>query len=226
MSRFNTTIIYVKGAENRVADCLSRYYEDGGGESASNEDIDWANADVCLDPEGDDLPHDRWQELRLGAMRTGGNALKRRLAEQREAHRMEAEEMAVNAERSKGEGLSENLGDDPSLLESVGSSPNLPSHMRAKPGLGRAISAGYKDDSVLSKVLNEPEHYSMFKVRNNLIYTSNRGGEEVLCIPHTEFEGDTIVAMIIAQAHQALGHLGAQRTADYIHRWYWWSKLG
>ena len=134
--------------------------------------------------------------------------------------------MAVNAERSKGEGLSENSGDDPSLLKSVGSSPNLPSHMRMKLGLGHAISTGYKDDSVLSKVLNDPEHYLMFKVRNNLIYTSNRGGEEVLCIPHTEFEGDTIVTMIIAQAHQALGHLGAQRTADYIRRWYWWPKLG
>ena len=134
--------------------------------------------------------------------------------------------MAVNAERSKGEDLSENSGDDPSLLESVGSSPDLPNHMQAKPGLEHAISAGYKNDSVLSKVLNEPDHYSMFKVRDDLIYMNNRGGEEVLCIPHAEFEGDMIVALVIAQAHQALGHLGAQRTVDYICRWYWWPKLG
>jgi len=72
MSRFDTTIVYVKGTENKVADCLSRYYEDGGGESVSNDDIDWANADICLDPEGDDLPHDRWQELRLSVIRKVG----------------------------------------------------------------------------------------------------------------------------------------------------------
>ena len=226
MSRFDATIVYIKGVENKVADCLSRYYENGGGESAPDEDINWANADVHLDPEGDDLPHDRWQELHLSAMRTEGNALKKRLAEQKEAHRIEAEEMAVNTERSKGEDLSENLGDDPSLLESAGSSPNLPNHMRVKLGLEHAISAGYKDDSVLSKVLNKPEHYLMFKVRNDLIYMDKRGGEEVLCIPHTKFKGDMIVAMVIVQAHQALGHLGAQRTVDYICRWYWWPKLG
>ena len=68
MSRFNATIVNVKGMENKVADCLSRYYENGGGESTSDKDIDWANADVRLDPEGDDLPHDRWQELRLSAV--------------------------------------------------------------------------------------------------------------------------------------------------------------
>ena len=129
MSRFDATIVYVKGTENKVADCLSRYYEEGGGESVSEGDIDWANADVRLDPEGDDLPHDRWQELHLSAMRTEGNALKRGLAERKEAHRIEAEEMAVNAERSKGEDLSKNSGDDPSLLESVGSLPDLPTHM-------------------------------------------------------------------------------------------------
>ena len=65
MSRFDATIMYVKGTENRVVDCLSRYYEDGGGEAASDKNIKWANVDAQLDPEGDDLPHDRWQELRL-----------------------------------------------------------------------------------------------------------------------------------------------------------------
>ena len=73
--------------------------------------------------------------------------------------------------------------------------------MRVKPGLKRVISAGYRNDSMLSKVLNEPDHYLMFKVRDDLIYMNNRGGEEVLCIPHTKFEGDTIITMVIEQAH-------------------------
>ena len=53
-------------------DCLSRYYEDEGGEIAPEEDVEWANADARLGPEGDDLPHDRWQELCLSAMSTWG----------------------------------------------------------------------------------------------------------------------------------------------------------
>ena len=103
----------------------------------------------------------------------------------------------------------------------MGSSPDLPSQLRA------AIVVGYKEDPVLSKVWAHPEHHAVFQLRNNLMYTDNQGGEEsVLCVPHTKVKGDMIIAMITAQAHQTLRHLGAQRTADYIHRWYWWPKLG
>jgi len=63
LSRFNAEIVYVKGVENKVADCLSRYYEMEGGEGVQNECVDWANTDVRLDPEGDDLPQDRLREL-------------------------------------------------------------------------------------------------------------------------------------------------------------------
>ena len=46
MSRFNVTIVYIKGADNRVADCLSRYYDDGGGKIVPKESVEWANADA------------------------------------------------------------------------------------------------------------------------------------------------------------------------------------
>ena len=68
LSCFNTEIIYMKGVDNKVADCLSRYYETEGSEGA-HERVDWANADIRLDPEGDDLPQDRLRELRLTLMR-------------------------------------------------------------------------------------------------------------------------------------------------------------
>ena len=68
MSRFDATIVYIKGTENQVMDCLSRYHDDGGGKIVPEESVEWANADARLDPEEDDLPHDRWQELCLSAM--------------------------------------------------------------------------------------------------------------------------------------------------------------
>jgi len=53
----------VKGVKNKVADCLSRYYEMEGGKGVQDECVDWANADMRLDPEGDDLPQDQLREL-------------------------------------------------------------------------------------------------------------------------------------------------------------------
>ena len=64
MSRFDTEITYAKGSENRVVDCLSCYYKREEGDSASDEEIDWANMDVRLDLEGDDLPQDRLLKLK------------------------------------------------------------------------------------------------------------------------------------------------------------------
>ena len=59
LSQFNAEIVYMKGVENKVANCLSCYYEMEGGKGAQNECIDWANTDMRLVPEGDDLPQDR-----------------------------------------------------------------------------------------------------------------------------------------------------------------------
>ena len=33
------------------------------------------------------------------------------------------------------------------------------------------------------------------------------------------------MATVIEQAHTILGYYGAQKTADYIRRWYWWPNL-
>ena len=229
MSRFNATIVYIKGTENWVVDCLSRYYEDRGGKIAPEEDVEWGNADAWSDPERDDLPHDRWQELCLSAMSTQGKHPRqpeRVLDDPREGRRVEAEEMAAHAERSKEDNPIKGLKDNPSLLKSVDNSPDLPGQLQDNEGLQKAITTGYKTDPVLLKVWSSPEHHATFWLKDNLLYTNNHGGEEVLCVPQTKVKGDMIDTKVIAQAHQMLGHLGAQQTADYIHRWYWWPKLG
>ena len=165
MSRFDATIVYIKGTENQVVDCLSRYYEDGGGETAPEESVEWANADAQLDPEGDDLPHDRWQELRLSAMTTRGKCSRqpdRVLDEPRETRRAEAEEMAARAERSEEDNPIEDSRDDSNLLKSTGNSPDLPRQLQDNEGVRAAITAGYQADPVLSKVWNDPGHHAAF----------------------------------------------------------------
>jgi len=63
MSKFDFDITYIKGEFNKVADCLSRYYE-----SDTNADIhefhEYVQADRRIDPEGEDLPNARRQEIK------------------------------------------------------------------------------------------------------------------------------------------------------------------
>jgi hypothetical protein len=97
---------------------------------------------------------------------------------------------------------------------------------RDQPEFLNTVCKGYKSESLLAKIAAQLSHYPQFTEKDSLLYTKNCGNEEVLCLPHIKFKGDSIIAQIIDGAHKALGHFGAQRTADYIHRKYWWPKLG
>jgi hypothetical protein len=59
-------------------------------------------------------------------------------------------------------------------------------------------------------------------MRDNLLYTHNWGGLEVLCVPWVRTKDHSTTSVIIDQAHTILGHFSAQKTTDYIHCWYWW----
>ena len=64
-----TTLVCNQGiVDNKVADCLSRYYENNTSEDNHSENT-YVNADIRLDPEGDLLPTDRYTELRAAATR-------------------------------------------------------------------------------------------------------------------------------------------------------------
>jgi hypothetical protein len=56
MSRFDFDITYVKGEYNKVADCLSRYFESDTS-ADEHEFHDYVQADRKVDPDGDDLPY-------------------------------------------------------------------------------------------------------------------------------------------------------------------------
>jgi hypothetical protein len=58
------------------------------------------------------------------------------------------------------------------------------------------------------------------------LYTRNKAGESVLCIPSFIRKKRRMTEIIIAQAHEVLGHFGPQKTAEYIRRHYWWPRIG
>ena len=85
LSCFNYTIMHIDGVDNKVADCLSCYYENDTSEDNHSENT-YVNADIRLDPDGELLPTDCYMELCVAATRQS-----KWLAERQESHHIEAE---------------------------------------------------------------------------------------------------------------------------------------
>ena len=84
LSCFYYTIMHVDGMDNKVPDCLSRYYENDMSEDNHSENT-YVNADIRLDPDGELLPTDHYTELHAAATRQS-----RCLAKRQESHHITA----------------------------------------------------------------------------------------------------------------------------------------
>jgi RNase H-like domain found in reverse transcriptase len=115
LSCFNFTIMHVDGVDNKVANCLSRYYEDDTGDESHPEHI-YMNTDVRLDPDSELLPTDRYMELKTEAMRQSNC-----LVEKREAQILEFEEMNDSTRRVLPE-IAPPLIDDEDIMGTAASS--------------------------------------------------------------------------------------------------------
>lgn len=209
LERFNYSITYIKGELNKVADCLSRYYEsDRDGENHTYDE--YVNADVRFDPDGDELPMERAAELRAMVTRSASKLKSKEEAEQRQK---EAEELHKNEE-------------DPEATQPEEAVEPLDARMRAMENFLDVVAGGYAADTTFSKVWNDPTAYKTFNRKGKLLYTTNHSGQEVLCVPRIKVEKRALVEIVIDAAHSTIGHFGQRKTGDYIRRWYWWPTLG
>ena len=94
LSCFNYTIMHVDGVDNKVADCLSHYYENDMSEDNHLENT-YVNADIRLDPDGKLLLTDRYTELHAAVTRWS-----KRLAERQESHCIKAEILNASDKKS------------------------------------------------------------------------------------------------------------------------------
>ena len=219
LSRFDFDIRYVKGNSNTVADSLSRYHQlDNAVEKVPI--YDFVNADHRLDPEGEDLPWSRVVEIR--AMSTEAH---RQLIEGKEDRSREAQEM-TSAMPSVTDQSDEIMKHDPTVFESVSEGPNLARYIDKAKDFADKVAKGYESDPFFAKIMNKPQEYPAFELSNGLLYSKNRVGDRVLCIPRIKTKDYSLTATVIDQAHRVLGHFGPTRTAEYIRRWYWWPRLG
>ena len=246
LARFDLDITYVKGDTNLVADTLSRYFESNTWDE-SHDDSQFVNVDARLDPEGEDLPWDRFEETR--AMRDSGDVFKRPQRQQQaprradepvsfaikhpiseavEPQQLEATELVAHKEGSSKLPIvnsSPSDNNNPMIGESLDLSLNLRPYIEGDRSILKDIKNGYSKDPLLSKVLGCIDHHKNFIIDDDFIYTKNRTDQSVLCIPSVVQNKRRVTEIIIAQAHEVLRHFSLQKTADHIRCHYWWPQI-
>ena len=135
------------------------------------------NADIQLDPEHEDLPWNRVVEI----CTISDCPSRQPLCEATEERDTLAEAFANASKPSESPGMDPD-DDDLTIFKSISQGPKLRKHIEEASDFLDKVQQGYKKDPLFVKIVTEPERYSSFMYRDGLLYTHNRGKQEVLCI--------------------------------------------
>ena len=185
--------MYVEGPRNKVADALSRYYQNDTWYD-THLPSEYASADIRLDKELDDIPQPRREEVlnhqveihTLQVVDTLEQRRSTRLLDKREARDLEAARIAagMHASTIPLPIVVDDPSNDPTVMESRARNKDLRKLVfNDQPDLLDAARKGYQQDPLYSKILDDPDSYKAFKVKDRLLWVRNRIGERVLCVP-------------------------------------------
>ncbi|SJL05235.1 uncharacterized protein ARMOST_08601 [Armillaria ostoyae] len=226
LSRFDFDITYIKGENNKVADCLSQYYEND-----EEADVPPAQEYVCADARinlaGEDLPPDRFVKvmgstIEIRAMQEEEHRRSWRLQEKLEMRDVKAQELAASAKETSPppESLPDTQEDaevDITIEMVLRSSPHLGLVLPDDNGFTTSIKLGYTEDALFKIVLDSPAEHHQFSINDKgLIWMTSCTGSRVLCIPRTKHGDQSLQGIILDQAHRTLGHYGFQCTSEYV----------
>lgn len=126
-----------------------------------------------------------------------------------EAEAMKGPEVEPDTQASVAE--TENVNaKETTLGEMLDAGPDLNATELVEDDFLISIRNGYAADSLFKLVLESPQQYKQFTLQDGLIFTLNRVGAEVVCIPRANHGPQSLQGVILDQAHQALGHYGFQ----------------
>jgi hypothetical protein len=202
LSRFDYDLVYTKGSGNKVADSLSRYYISDTAEEMRTP-AEYVNIDSRLDPDGDYITNARKAELKLGFPIIAAKAAKH--------------------QKARPTPVATTL--DPTVLTAVQPQGDLLQVTKKSSNILEGISKGYASDTLLTKVWSDIDQYDNYWRNGQLLYTKNRDGSPVTCVPNTIWKERKLPEIIIDDAHRVLGHLGPSKTLSYIRRWFWWPTM-
>ena len=224
LSCFNFNITYIKGKNNKVVDCLSRYFED---DRSANlyEYYKYVDADKRIDPEGEDLPNGCIDEIQnkmvgLKLIQDIVPRCSKWLQEKKEDWELEAQLMKdAQLEQPKAieailDSWMHEEGEDITLGDSLFKRrEEAPKHHMADNKFLMKIKRGYSKDPILSLVIDKPGNYSkIFKLKDNVLWRMNPHRDKVPCVPQDR----PLIMELIEQAHKVIGHLNELRTIKYL----------
>ena len=181
LSHFNYTIMHVDGVDNKVADCLSCYYENETSGDNNSENT-YVNADIRLDPEGKLLPTDCYLELHAAVTRRS-----KRLAKQQESHHIEAKILNPGDEQSLPSKETSFVG-DVTTIAAGNDGKSLRTHVEEMMDLRAVVKNTYHKDTICAKIFTQPDAYPRFSIQEGLIWTENQLKCDVICILQDTFQ--------------------------------------
>lgn len=87
-----------------------------------------------------------------------------------------------------------------------------------------ALKGLYKDDPMFHSILQKPDEYTNFRVKDGLLYLLD-DGRTLLCIPKGNIGPRSAREIVISEAHSILAHLGAAKTIAYLRDHVYWKDL-
>jgi hypothetical protein len=187
-----------------------------------HEPHEYVRTDTCIDPEGDDLPGPRFQEIisqmvELRAIQASERRQSQRIQDHINDRDLEA---LLMGEPDVGDHVipdpepgSESPNENATLGDSLfqRESDEKPEDLEDNHFL-QAIKTGYANDEFFKLIKEKPQEYNGFSLREGLIWTMNPRSNPVVCI----LQDHGILTQLIDQAHMALGHFSTQRTTEYL----------
>ncbi|EIN03223.1 hypothetical protein PUNSTDRAFT_139757 [Punctularia strigosozonata HHB-11173 SS5] len=134
-----------------------------------------------------------------------------RLPEAVESRDLEAEMLAPTG---SSESETTPLDDAPTVGASAAQGPISPQTFGQYAEYLAAVKQSYATDSLFSKVVAAPKEHPQFELREGMVYTKNRLGNEVICVPSGKLGARALRELVIDGAHRAIGHLGANKTSE------------